>query len=56
MKATDYIYYFIVFCALAGVGIWMLTDGNYVFGTLVTLTAYYHAYRVIKINNKKNDS
>lgn len=52
MKATDYFYYFIVFCVLIGAGIWMLTEGNFVFGTIVAATAVYHAYRAVKENER----
>lgn len=53
MKAIDFFYYFIVFCALIGAGLWMLTESNYVFGTIVSVTAFYHAYRSLKENEKR---
>ncbi len=45
MKTTDFLYYFITFCALLGCGLYMVSDGNYIFGTLVLLTAFYHVFR-----------
>lgn len=48
MKAVDYFLDFMILCALIGVGIWMLTDGNFVFGALYVLGAVLHGYRTIK--------
>lgn len=52
MKAFDFFYNFIVLCALLGAGIWMLTDGNFVFGTLVSGVAVYHGYNFIRTMSK----
>lgn len=52
MKVFNFFFDFIVFCALLGASIWMLTDGNYVFGALVLVMAIVAAYRNVKRMNK----
>ena len=52
MKALNFFFDFAVLCALLGVGIWMLTEGNFVFGTLMLAAAVWQGVRLIKgINN-----
>ena len=51
MKAINFFFDFMVLCALIGVGIWMLTDGNYVFGTLMSAAAVWQGVKLIKRMN-----
>lgn len=48
-RAVNFFFYFVVLCALLGVGVWMLTDGNYVFGTLVTAAGVWQGVRLVKL-------
>lgn len=48
MKVINFFYNFIVICALFGVGIWMITSGNYVFGTAVLAACGYGVYNLVK--------
>ncbi len=52
MKVFNFFFDFIVLCALLGVSIWMLTDGNYVFGGLMAVVAIVQAYRYLKRMNE----
>lgn len=51
MRAFNFFFEFVVLCALIGVGIWMLTDGNWVFGTIVSAAAVWQGVRLIKVMN-----
>lgn len=50
-KGLDLMFEFAVLCALLGVGLWMLTGGNYVFGALMTAAAVWQGVKLIKRAN-----
>lgn len=47
-KGLNFMFDFAVLCALLGVGAWMLADGNWVFGTLMSSAAVWQGFKLIK--------
>lgn len=47
-KGLNFMFDFAVLCALLGVGAWMLADGNWVFGTLMSAAAVWQGVKLIK--------